>query len=299
MSHYECQNCGASLSVGSLDRSVICTFCKDPSIVERPASLDRPTPIFAVGFVLPQAQAQDLAHRKVSRAWLAPQSFRKGTAEKVTGVYIPSYLYSVRCETEYQASIGEDYEETQTYTTTENGRKVTRTRTVTHTEWRSLSGQHSCYVERVVSASSGIPNAELEAIEPFDLRALHRYRPETLAGWAAEDASLAFATCLASAQKEASAEVGSKLSKFLPGDRQRELAYQTEFEDEDLSLALLPIWVLAIRYQPDKRTVRVLVNGQTGRVSMRAPISEAKVAFLAIAGVGLLLLILSQLGAFR
>ncbi len=239
-----------------------------------------------------------MAHRKVSRAWLAPQSFRKGTAEKVTGVYIPSYLYSVRCETEYQASIGEDYEETQTYTTTENGRKVTRTRTVTHTEWRSLSGQHSSYVERVVSASSGIPNPELEAIEPFDLRALHRYRPETLAGWAAEDASLAFATCLASAQKEASAEVGSKLSKFLPGDRQRELAYQTEFEDEDLSLALLPIWVLAIRYQPDKRTVRVLVNGQTGRVSMRAPISEAKVAFLAIAGVGLLLLILSQLGAF-
>ena len=35
------------------------------------------------------------------------------------------------------------------------------------------------------TASTGIPNVELAQVEPFDLRALRRYRPELVAGWIA------------------------------------------------------------------------------------------------------------------
>jgi len=73
---------------------------------------------------------------------------------------------------------------------------VRRTRTVTKTEWRSLSGERAEYVtDRVVTASRGLPNRDLEAIEPFDLRALGRYEPALLSGWLAEEPSLSASAC--------------------------------------------------------------------------------------------------------
>ncbi|MDX2055089.1 MAG: hypothetical protein SFV15_21995 [Polyangiaceae bacterium] len=249
--------------------------------------------------MIQEGRAQAAANRRIARAWLAPQAFRRARAETVTGVYVPTYLYSAHCESDFKVEIGEQYQESETYTTTENGRSVQRTRTVTSTEWYPLRGRYSAYVERVVSASSGIPNPELEAIEPFDLRALHRFRAETLAGFAAEEASLPTATCWANAREEASAEVGERISKFLPGDSQRSLEQRVDFRNEDLTLALLPVWVLAVRYHPERRVVRMLINGQTGALYVRTPISKYKVLTLAMVVIGLCFLALWKSGVFE
>ena len=40
---------------------------------------------------------------------------------------------------------------------------------------------------------------------------------------------------------------------------------------------MLPVWVLAIRYAKDKPLVRLVINGQTGKLWGRSPLSWPKI----------------------
>src|SRR5690606_16192924 len=118
-----------------------------------------------------------------TRGFFRDPKLKTASISEMRGVYVPAYLYAAIAHSSYSASIGEEYQETETYTTTVNGKTVTRTRTVTKTEWRPLSGRHSAYVmDVIVTASRGLPNAELEAVEPFDLRQMRRYDGALISG---------------------------------------------------------------------------------------------------------------------
>jgi hypothetical protein len=277
----ECQNCGAALAIASGQRTASCVYCTSPSVIERPPGSDRPAPTFVIGFVVTPERAVSIARRFIRRPLFAPEAFRRAQPEEIRGLYLPVYIYSGAAFARYAANIGEHYRVRQGF-----GKN---SRTVTKTEWRPLSGQFATYVhDRVVTASRGIPNAELEAIEPFDLRVLHRYTPTVISGWAAEEPSLAQAESLELARREAIDTVGRMLGAFMPGDSYRDLQYETWLEQEHLALTLLPIWVLAFRYAADKPPVRLLVNGQTGAVFGRAPRSTLKIVLLVLAIVALI-----------
>ncbi|MFP6762250.1 MAG: hypothetical protein VB858_01490 [Planctomycetaceae bacterium] len=285
-----CGACGVTLHVESHLRTTQCPFCASPSVIERPPSVSRPDPTFVVGFVIDQARAAQIVQRWIrSRSLFARSDFKQAAATLTRGVYLPAWLYGAIARTSYSAQIGENYQETQTYTTRDSkGNTVTRTRTVTKTEWRSLQGQHSCYVlDVIVTASGGVSNAALEAIEPFDLRALRRYSPSLISGWLAEDPSRSKAECLQLAHNESVENISAMLNDFMPGDRHRDLNYQSSLDEEVIDLVLLPVWSFAVKYHPEKDAVRILVNGQTGRVHGRVPTSAIKVTVAVILGIGM------------
>jgi hypothetical protein len=282
-------------------KSAQCPYCASTSVVERPPSEDQPDPTFVVGFVINHDRAVQLAMKWIQGGSLFARSdFKNATAELIRGVYLPVYLYGAVAHTDYSAQIGENYTVVETYTTTDDkGNTVVKTRTVTKTEWRSLRGEHSCYIlDVVVSASKGVSNDALEAIEPFDLRALRRYSPDFLSGWLAEDPSRSNEECFHLAHDESIEKVGSMLQTFMPGDSSRDLQYRTSLTDEVIDLVLIPVWSFAVLYNENKPPVRVLVNGQTGKVAGKVPISAIKVTIavltvLAVIG-GVAALFLSQ-----
>ncbi|NMO20577.1 hypothetical protein HPC49_42390 [Pyxidicoccus fallax] len=277
-------------------RTMRCPYCAAPSVLERPPVPGVPEPTFALGFTVTHVAAREhVAYWLKTRSRFTRTGIRTARPGEVRGVYVPAYLYSVLAHSRFRASIGENYQEQETYTTTENGKTVTRTRTVTRTEWRPLNGELSGYVADVlVTASTGLRNEELEALEPFDLRGLARYTPALISGWVAEEPSLTHEQCLELARKEAVERVGGKLAQFMPGDSHTDLEHQSRLEWEALDVCLLPVWVLAVRYAEDAPPLRVLVNGQTGEVVGKAPLSPWKVtaavlALLLLVAVGYLL----------
>lgn len=286
--HVECGQCGASMQLPVTARTAVCPYCAAPAIVERPRTVASVDPAFAMGFVFEVHRARELVHQ-----WARAQGFfrepgvRLARVEDVRGVYLPAFLYSAVARSRYSALIGEDYTETETYTTTDsNGKTVTRTRTVTRTEHRPLSGEHAAYVADVlVTASRALGNAELEAVEPFDLRAIRRYEPSLVVGWIAEDPSMTAAECIELARREAVEKVGASLHGFMPGDSHRDLVHQTWLEQESLDLVLVPVWVLALRYREDRGALRVLVNGQTGQVAGAVPWSRKRIALAVVAAL--------------
>lgn len=278
--HLECQTCGASLLVDPNQRTALCPYCASPSVVERPPSQDRPHPHFVVGFTMTKEGAQGSVKEWLGRrSFFVQSSVKTGTVDSIKGVYTPAYLYSAMATSNYSAEIGEDYQETETYTDTDsNGNTVVKTRTVTRTEYRSLSGQHSCYVSDViVTGSRVVPNDELESIEPFDLRMMRRYTPAVISGWIAEEPSLALPECYQLARQETMAKISRELEGFMPGDSHQGLTFNTVLDRETTELIYIPIWVLAIRHDPQKPPFRVLINGQTGKIYGKAPLSWLKI----------------------
>ncbi len=286
------------LQVEAGHRTARCPYCASPTVVERPPH-QGPSPTFALGFVITRERALEMAKKWKRSTWFTPKAFKQGDVKETRGVYVPAYLYTAAAHVEYSAQIGENYTVVETYTTTDSkGRTVTRTRTRTKTEWRSLSGHWSAYVDDIlVTASKGLHNDELEAIEPFDLRALRRYTPKILSGWIAEDPSIDAASCNRMAKQEAVEKIGRRLAAFMPGDSHRDLQYRTQLVNEDQELLLLPVWVLAIPYSKEKPPVRVVINGQTGKLTGRPPRSALMISVFVLsilAAIGLVVAILSM-----
>lgn len=287
-----CRNCGAKLVLEPHLRTAECPYCASTSVVERPTDQGIIDPSFVLPFSVARARAQELCKRWIrSRGPFTRPEFKRAAPERARGLYVPAWLYGAAAHTDYTCEIGEDYQET--YTTTDSkGNTVTRTRTVT--EWRRLAGRHATWVQDVlVTASRGLANDRLEAVEPFDLRALQRYSPALLSGFIAEEPSLGEAECRAQARLEAAASIERSLEGFLPGDHRRGLACRTELAEETLALVLLPVWVFAVRSVEGEEPVQVLVNGRTGEVAGRAPRSWVRIVvfvLLVLAAVALVTL---------
>jgi hypothetical protein len=266
-------------------RTATCPYCASPNFVERPASANQPDPAFVLTFLGDAAAARRWLDRWIAgRSIFTDRRLRKAKVEDIRGVYLPAYLYSAVAYTDYTASIGEQYTETESYTTTDaQGNTKTETRTVTRTEYRPLAGRHVGYVtDVVVSASAGLSNGELQAVEPFDLKQLRRYAPTLVSGWITEEFSRSPDDCMRLSRGEAVDEVGAKLRRFMPGDSYCDLTWRTHVQWESLDPILVPVWVLALRYREDKQPLRVVINGQTGAVAGKAPLVWWKIA-LAIA----------------
>lgn len=291
LTEIQCESCGAVVSVEKGRLTARCLFCDAPSVISRPAG-EKGRPVFALGFSVEREEAARAVQRWISRQKMAPFGLKRAAAERVTGVYLPAYLYSATAQSDYQASIAEKYETLGIKDKSDHGVTVGSRE---ETEYRDLAGRRVAYVADIlVTASRNVTNEELAAIEPFDLGRLRRYSPGLVAGWIAEEPSIGREECLRLARAEVESAIPGALRSFMPGDGVRLLRHATQFIEESLDAILVPVWVFGIRYHPRKPPLRIVVNGQTGTVKGNVPFSLGKVA--AWAGAVLCLLILARLG---
>lgn len=290
-----CEACRAQLQVERAQRTVTCPYCDSHSIIERPAS-EGPRPAFVLAFKVNEKSAAKIVKQWISsRGFFTRSDFKRATVSGTRGVYAPAYLYGAVARSTYSAQIGEQY--TVVVTTGKSIRRETRT------EWCNLQGSHACYIDDViVTASRGIPNESLEAIEPFNLGELRRYTPELISGWASEEPTRGRDECFELAHGEAVQKAGAILNRHMPGDEHRNLRHDTRLFEETVDLVLLPVWSFAARYHAEKPPVQILVNGQTGAVHGDVPRSVLKIvlvilgALIALGGLAFAAYVLLELG---
>ncbi len=286
---FDCRSCGAQVACRPGLSSITCPFCDSTYVVELPTQ-DRPRvePEFVVPFTVQQEQATATFREWLGGGLFTPGDLRaKARTEAVRGVYVPFWTFSQRAHSRWSASIGEYWYETKVETYTDaQGKTRTRTRTVRHTEWHPLSGRHHAWhFHDLVTASRGLPQAEADAVGPFDLAAMQRYRPEFLAGWLAEQVSLPREQALEVSQQRALEAEGRRIAAFLPGDTYRGLEWQTSYSQVSEDLVLLPFWIVAYAYEDEVH--RFVLNGATGKHTGSRPMSgwRIAVAILVVAAV--------------
>jgi DNA-directed RNA polymerase subunit RPC12/RpoP len=293
--HFRCQQCGAEVATDPEQRSYVCPFCDSSYVVEfSPDTAGRQPPEFVIGFTITPDDALAAFRRWLRQnAWFRPGDLhRASVTDKLKGVYLPFWSFTMLAQSRWRATIGEYWYRTETYTERDSkGNLVTRTRQVREIEWWPLAGRHHQYYSGyLVSGSRGLPQDQALRILPFQLPALKRYQPYFLAGWLAEEYSVDREDALARCEGEFLARERHNVAAFLPGDTHRDLTVDTQFSHNSSDLCLLPIYILSYRYRG--QLYRFLLNGQTGKMDGDKPVSRTRIAVAVAIGLAVLLLVL-------
>jgi hypothetical protein len=273
-----CTGCGATVAFAESALSTACSYCDSPMVDEDRAtmSIDGVVP-----FRIPRRGAVELIRAHLDGRRWAPPSLRKLRVHGrgLRGVLVPFWVYEGVVRSEYRAKIGLHWYRSETYTDAEGKQQ---TRRVRETEWRRLRGTAARQIEdHVVSASLGLPEPEANALAPFDLGWVTSYDPRLLSGFEAELPTVAELDADQTALAELrEAEAERIRLELLPGDVNRLDRISSEVELASRRLVLLPVWISVQRH--GDAVLRLLVNGQTGRVIGRVPVSKAKIAALVL-----------------
>jgi hypothetical protein len=142
------------------------------------------------------------------------------------------------------------------------------------------------YVKVPVDASEKMSDELMDKLEPFPYDRLKRFNTAYLAGYAAEKYSLDGEQLFPRAKDKISGFIDEYIRSTISG--YTTIHYRSKKIDttpERVDYVLLPVWVLQYDYK--KRKYIFAMNGQTGKVVGKPPISMGKVAawFAGIASV--------------
>ncbi len=276
-----CPSCGATVEAPPEELSNVCYFC-DATVVKSnelvPHAIEETLP-----FRINHTQANSALVHYLQNNWFVPKSLKEKTRpDEIHGMYVPFWVLKATAQSTYTAQIGINYQEMETYRTRDsNGKMVTKTRTVTKTDWHSLSGSHvGQYEDHIICASKVLSNSEVDAIEPFDFGHALQFSPETIAGWRSEIPVTTKDEAFDTAVSEIYSEERVAIRSFLTGDKARlgDVDTNVSCNRSDIRAALLPIWIATFQYKGE--SLRLLVNGQTGSVGGDIPKDWVKIGLL-------------------
>ncbi|RYE88692.1 MAG: hypothetical protein EOO75_13015 [Myxococcales bacterium] len=289
----ECSACGATVTLAAEERATRCTYCACPTVVSKALDPQMLQPESLLPFGVSQARATGGFEAWLRGLWFRPGDLgRMARVEGVHGVYLPYWTFDTSVDTRWSAERGDHYYTTESYTEQdESGDTVERTRQVQHTRWSPARGErHDRFNDALVCASLGVNEALARQLCTFDTSQLVPYSPGYLQGWRAEIYAIDLPAAWTRACGDLEALVRTRCEGDIGGDTSRNLEASLDFQDETFKHVLLPLFVLAYRY--NGRPYQVLVNGQTAEVVGRAPLSVWKVMAVVIP-LNLLVLLIS------
>ena len=288
--HFVCSGCGARTDGDELAR--LCQFCASPLVADN-AGGDVIPPEAVLPFGLDRGGARDALRRWVKSRWFAPNQLKKVTeAESSKSTYVPHWTYDAATVSHYQGERGTYYYVTETYTATENGQTVTKTRQVRHTSWSPASGTvRRDFDDILVMATGRVTNDQLRELEPWPLKDARAYQPEYLAGHQALRYEVEPEQGFEVAKQQAAPVIRNDCMRDIGGDEQRVHGVDTRYSNVTYKLMLLPVWICC--YVFAGKNWQVLINGVTGEVQGQRPYSVAKIIGAVAAGLAVLAVIIT------
>lgn len=283
-----CPNCAAHFELDAHVHAGECPFCGTPVVTE--TSKSKPIkPKGLLPFSVTDVQAHEAYQRWLAKRWFAPNALKKYARSDagLNGVYVPYWTYDSDTSTAYRGQRGEVYYVTQRYTTTHNGRRVTRTRRVPKIRWYPASGRTTRHFDDVlVGATRTLPRKITDWLAPWDLQNLEPYTEDYLAGFSSEVYQVNLDEGFSVAQNTMDEVIRSDVRHAIGGDQQRIHSVSTRHSDTTFKHILLPLWTAGFQY--GGKTYRFVVNGRTGKVRGERPYSKIKIALAVVSGAALL-----------
>jgi DNA-directed RNA polymerase subunit RPC12/RpoP len=291
-SEVRCPGCGANVLLEDNVETDRCPFCATHLVnVPRERAHDMLCPESVLPFAITQRQAIGQFTQWIGSRWFAPSNLKNlANLGQLSGVYLPFWTYDSMTYTHYTGMRGDDYWVTETYTTTENGQTVQRTRQVRKTRWTYVSGEVDHFFDDVlVCASRSLPANDVNELEPWDLGGLEGFRPEFLSGFKTERYTVPLDEGFQTAQGIMDSYIRQLCRQDIGGDHQQLNSVQTQHVGVTFKHILLPMWLAVYRYAG--QTYRILVNARTGEVTGARPYSWIKITFAILAALIVLLII--------
>ncbi|MCL6457606.1 MAG: TFIIB-type zinc ribbon-containing protein [Gorillibacterium sp.] len=282
---YHCTSCGAVIMTEAETTATVCSFCGSAVVLG-----DRLTGKLAPALVIPFSISKEeamIAFRKWCRKGrLTPSGFMTANRIKgITGLYVPFWLYGLNNDIEVQA-------------------QGTKVNSYTRGDYHYTETQHFAvyrkirlnYVKLPIDAAEKMNDKLMDKLEPFPYDQLKSFKTPYLAGYVAEKYSYSEEELLPRAKEKISNYIDAYIQSSVAG--YTSVSYTNKQIDTTMKqadYALLPVWM--VHYDYNKMEHMFAMNGQTGKVVGKPPISMMKVTawFASISGVAFLSLKLISL----
>lgn len=286
VSTVSCDKCGATTTVDPNIKSSACPYCTAPLVVQNHHTDSIIQPKGILPFKLTKDDARSRFRKWLGSLWFAPNDLKKaGTdTDRFNGIYIPYWTFDSDTRSAYMGQRGTYYYTTEHYTTTENGRSVTKTRQVRHVRWVTVSGHINHFFDDVlVIASNSLPLKYAEKLEPWDLENVQSFNESYLGGFITEKYQVELRQGFDKAKAKMDEQIRQMVRRDIGGDEQRILNVNTNHSGITFKHLLLPVYLSAYKYKG--KVFQFLVNGRTGEVQGQRPYSAWKIALAVIAAL--------------
>lgn len=280
---YHCKNCGAILITDAQTTATTCSFC-GAGVVLGDRLTGSLAPSKVIPFSISKEQAQEAFKKWCRKGLLTPSDFMNADRIKnITGLYVPFWLYDLNGRGEVDAT-------------------CTRTRTYTMGDWIYTETKYYHVYRKVDLNYLGIPcdaskkmeDTMMDKLEPYEYNNLKEFNMPYLAGYIAEKYDFDDTALLPRIKNRTSSYVEAYIRSTING--YSTVSYQRkniDIRQRKADYTLLPVWMVCYDYKQAERNFAM--NGQTGKIVGKPPLSAAKIMawFMGIsAGTFLLLQIL-------
>jgi hypothetical protein len=271
-----CQACGGAVVWDAAQLGAACLFCGTVALELEIASEPVPIPEVVLPVAVSRATAEQHFRTWATKSWFRPPALR--TAEVALHLLLlPAWRFHARLETHWA------------------GLRPAATRSGK----TPVAGVEQLELTTMVPASTGLSQAELGALQPFDEGQARPWRGVV-------DLAADLAVDLTDTGLDDDTEViweppaltkrgaRSRAHRELADSHRRRIARErglvstrvsAVIEDRDVRLMLVPIYIGTFRFRD--RPWRFLVNGQTGEIVGKAPLDWRKVLALVVLALAL------------
>ncbi len=263
---YTCSSCGAQLVYDGVTAISNCPYCGNPAVVPGILAED-----FKPDLIIPFKLERDAATKALEehykgKKFLPKEFVGQSKIQEIQGVYVPFWLYNA------QASGKAWYEAKDTRVFKQGDYQITET------DYYDVYRSGSMDFERIpVDGSSRMPDAHMDAIEPFNYEELRPYSVAYLPGFLASRYDENVDECRSRAEKRVESSVEQALADTVSGYGTVSCTHsEVDVQWKDALYALFPVWMLTTQWNDE--SFLFAMNGQSGKLIGNLPVSKAKVA---------------------
>lgn len=261
-----CINCGGPLTLNEFTSASRCPYCDNYIIFDERVSGDY-QPQLIVPFVFSKEMTKKLMRDKFKSCVFAPSDFLSEVKlDSMSGMYVPFWMYDYHVRGHY------DGEGNKIRTWRSGDREYTET-----SVYHIVRDMEADFSKMPVDASDAMPDTTMDLMEPYDYKALEAFREEYMSGFFAErynaDALNSEPRAVGKAKQDAESILRQSISGYT-GLRSAQ-DNQVSLSRTDTNYALLPVWIYNYKYKGTD--YRFHINGQTGKIIGKVPVSAKKV----------------------
>lgn len=267
---FHCDTCGAEILITGYDVTTVCPYCGS-GYVSKTDKLPGLKPNRVVPFAFNETDAQAYFKKGVRKYFFAPRAIKKKIPEnKIRGLLIPSFTFDSNTFSSYDGVL----EKVESYRDSKGNLK-------TKTKRFNISGSKAInYRDLVIESSSKFEQKQINSLLPYDMNSSYHFDYNFLRGYSVEHYQDSLDHCYSKAKNIMDEDIKRKILSGYNYTSVVRLNVSTNYNDRMYSYALLPIYTFEYEYR--KKRYVTLMNGQTGKINNKLPISPIKVSILVL-----------------
>lgn len=261
MRAYSCPSCGAELICDATTAATSCPYCGNPTVV--PGQFKGVLkPDYIIPFKIEKKAAVEALKKHYKGKRLLPKAFTdENHIKEIKGIYVPFWLFDGTADADIQ------FHATRSFTHSDGKYEITTTE---HFEVHRAGMIPFHHVP--VDASSKMPDAHMDCIEPFQYSELKEFSMGYLPGYLADKYDVSIEDCAGRVEDRIQRSAIEVMQETVQGYEMCVPEHtDVQLHRGPVRYALLPVWLLSTRW--NGKNFLFAMNGQTGKLVGDLPVS--------------------------